>query len=116
TDTDVATITLPMDQTTTRRDTETGEYAEVPVGYYLFYGYKSGYKMTNEEGIRISVMPEEYQGPYQLCDIIVTPEDGYLTGKHQFQLRSRFDNSIIQTGSISAQSATTGEWYNATVV
>lgn len=116
TETDVATITLPMDQTTTWRHPQTGEYAEVPVGYYLFFGYKSGYKMTNEDGIRVSVLPVEYQGSYQLCDIIVTSESGYLTGKHKFQLRSVADNSILQTGTISAQSATTGEWYNATVV
>lgn len=116
TDTDVAVITLPMDRTISLRNPQTGQYEDVPVGYYLFYGYKSGYKMTNEEGIRISVMPEEYQGSYQLCDIIVTSEDGYLTGKHQFQIRSRADLRILQTGTISAQSATTGEWFNTTVV
>ena len=116
TDTDVATITLPMDRTISLRNPQTGQYEDVPVGYYLFYGYKSGYKMTNEEGIRISVLPEQYQGSYQLCDIIVTSEDGYLTGKHQFQIRSRADLRILQTGTISAQSATTGEWFNTTVV
>ena len=115
TDTDVATITLPMDRTIEIRNPQTGVYEEAPIGYYRFFGYKDGYKMTNEDGVRISVMPEEYTS-YHLCDIIVRSETGYLTGKHQFQLRSRSDNSILQTGTISAQSATTGEWYNTTVI
>src|SRR5690606_2250191 len=51
-----------------------------------------------------------------LCDIGVTSDSGPLTGKHQFQLRSWSDNSILQTGNISAKSRTTGIWYNATVV
>ena len=38
-----------------------------------------------------------------------------VTRKHQFQIRSRSDNSILQTGTISAKSATTGDWYNTTV-
>jgi len=70
--------------------------------------------MLNEDGIKVSVMPEKY-GSYQLCDILVTSESGYLTGKHRFQIRSRSDNRILQTGTISAKSATTGEWYNTTV-
>lgn len=116
TDTDVAIITLPMDRTTTWRNPQTGEYEDVPVGYYTFFVYKPGYKMISEDGVRITVLPEQYQGSYQLCNIIVTSEDGYLTGKHQFQLRSLADNSILQTGTVSAKSATTGEWYNGTVV
>ncbi|MCK9328062.1 MAG: PT domain-containing protein, partial [Bacteroidales bacterium] len=59
-------------------------------------------------------LPQKYSS-YELCNILVTSESGYLTGKHQFQIRSRSDNSILQTGNISAQSATTGEWYNTTV-
>lgn len=114
TDTDVATITLPMDRTISWRNPQTGQYEDVPVGYYTFFVYKPGYKMTSEDGVRISVMPEEYSS-YHLGDIIVTSEDGYLTGKHQFQIRSRADLSILQTGTISAKSATTGEWFNTTV-
>lgn len=114
TDTDVAVITLPMDRTISMRNPQTGEYEEAPVGYYLFYGQAPGYKMLNDDGIRVTVMPEKY-GSYQLCDIRVTSESGYLTGKHQFQIRSRSDNSILQTGTISAKSATTGDWYNTTV-
>lgn len=113
--TDVATITLPMDRTIKIRNPQTGVYEEASIGYYRFYGYKSGYKMLNEEGIQVSVMPEKY-GSYKLCDILVTSDTGYLTGKHLFQIRSRSDNSILQTGTISAQSATTGEWYNTTVI
>ncbi len=115
TDTDVAVITLPMDQTTEIRNPQTGVYEEAPVGYYRFYGQKPGYKMLNEEGIKVSVMPEKY-GSYKLCDILVSSDTGPLTGKHQFQLRSWSDNSILQTGTISAKSRTTGIWYNATVV
>lgn len=115
TDSDVAVITLPMDRLIEIRNPQTGEYEEAPVGYYRFYGQSPGYKMLNEEGIKISVMPEKY-GSYQLCDILVTSDTGYLTGKHLFQIRSRSDNSILQTGTISAKSATTGEWYNTTVI
>ena len=42
-------------------------------------------------------------------------DSGPLTGKHKFQIRSRSDNSILQSGTISAKSATTGEWFNTTV-
>lgn len=115
TESDVATITLPMDRTIKIRNPQTGVYEEAPIGYYRFYGNKSGYKMLNEDGIQVSVMPEKY-GSYKLCDILVTSDTGYLTGKHLFQIRSRSDNSILQTGTISAQSATTGEWYNTTVI
>jgi len=114
TDTDVAVITLPMDRTIEIRNPQTGVYETAPVGYYRFFGQAPGYKMLNEDGIKVSVMPEKY-GSYQLCDILVTSESGYLTGKHQFQIRSRSDNSILQTGTVSAKSATTGEWYNTTV-
>lgn len=114
TDTDVAVISLPMDRTTTIRNPQTGVYEEAPVGYYKFYGHAPGYKMVNEDGIQVAVMPQKY-GSYQLCDIVVTSESGYLTGQHKFQIRSRSDNSILQTGTISAQSATTGAWYNTTV-
>lgn len=115
TDTDVAVISLPMDRTVEIRNPQTGAYEEAPVGYYRFYGQAPGYKMLNEEGIKVSVMPEKY-GSYKLCDILVTPESGYLTGTHKFQIRSRADNSILQTGTISAKSRTTGDWYNTTVV
>jgi len=114
TETDVAVMTLPMDRTIRLRNPQTGEYEDAPVGYYKFYGHKTGYKMLNEDGIKVSVMPEKY-GSYQLCIILVTPESGPLSGKHKFQIRSRTDNSILQTGTISAKSATTGEWYNTTV-
>ena len=114
TETAVAVMTLPMDRTIRIRNPQTGEYEDAPVGYYKFYGQSPGYKMLNEDGIKVSVMPEKYRS-YQLCDILVTSESGYLTGKHQFQIRSRSDNSVLQTGTISAKSATTGEWYNATV-
>ncbi len=114
TDTDVAVMTLPMDRTIEIRNPQTGVYEESPIGYYRFYGQSPGYKMLNEDGIQVAVMPEKY-GTYKLCDIGVTSESGYLTGKHQFQIRSRSDNSILQSGTISAKSATTGEWYNATV-
>ena len=114
TDTDVAVMTLPMERTITIRNPQTGEYEDAPVGYYRFYGQAPGYKMLNEEGIRVSVMPEKYSS-YQLCDIGVTSESGYLSGQHKFQIRSRADNSVLQTGTISAKSATTNEWYNTTV-
>ena len=115
TDTDVAVITLPMDRTTEIRNPQTGVYEEAPVGYYTFYGQKPGYKILHEDGIRVRVMPEKY-GSYKLCDILVSSDSGPLTGKHQFQLRSRSDFSILQTGTISAKSRTTGIWYNTTVV
>ena len=114
TETDVAVMTLPMDRTIRLRNPQTGEYEDAPVGYYKFYGNKTGYKMLNEDGIKVSVMPEEYTS-YQLCIILVTPESGPLSGKHKFQIRSRTDNSILQTGTISAKSATTNQWYNTTV-
>ena len=114
TETDVVVMTLPMDRSITIRNPQTGVYEDTVVGYYRFYGQSPGYKMLYEDGIQVSVMPEKY-GSYQLCDILVTHEIGYLTGKHQFQIRSRSDNSILQTGTISAKSATTGEWYNSTV-
>jgi len=114
TQSDIAVITLPMDRTIEIRNPQTGVYEEAPIGYYRFYGQAPGYKMLNEDGIKVSVMPEKY-GSYELCIIVVTSESGYLTGKHQFQIRSRADNSILQTGTISAKSATTGEWYNTTV-
>ena len=115
TQTDVAVMNLPMDRKTEIRNPWTGVYEEAPVGYYRFYGQKPGYKMLNEEGIRVIVMPEKY-GSYKLCDILVSSDSGPLTGKHKFQIRSRSDFSILQTGTISAQSATTGIWYNTTVV
>jgi hypothetical protein len=114
TDTDVAVMELPMDRTIEIRNPQTGVYEEAPVGYYRFYGQKPGYKMLNEEGVKVSVMPEKYS-PYKLCEILVTSDSGPLTGKHQFQLRSASDNSILQTGTISAKSRTTGIWYNTTV-
>ncbi len=114
TETDVAVMTLPMDRTIEIRNPQTGVYEDVPIGYYLFYGQAPGYKMVHEDGIQVSVRPEKYSS-YELCDILVTSESGPLTGKHQFQIRSRSDNSILQTGTISAKSATTGEWFNTTV-
>jgi hypothetical protein len=114
TETDVAVITLPMDRTVEIQNPQTGVYEEAPVGYYTFYGQKPGYKMLLEEGIKVSVLPEKYD-PYKLCEILVTSESGPLTGKHQFQIRSRADFSILQTGTISAKSRTTGIWYNTTV-
>ena len=114
TETDVAVISLPMDRTIEIRNPQTGVYEEAPIGYYRFYGQKPGYKMLYEEGIQVSVMPEKY-GSYNLCDILVTSDSGPLTGKHQFQLRSWSDNSVLQTGTISAKSRTTGIWYNTTV-
>ena len=114
TDTDVAVIDLPMDRTTNIRNPQTGEYEDVSIGYYKFFGQAPGYKMMYEDGIQVAVVPEKYAS-YQLCNILVTSESGPLTGKHQFQIRSRADNSILQTGTISAKSATTGEWYNTTV-
>ena len=114
TDTDVVIMSLPMDRTIEIRNPQTGEYETAPIGYYRFYGQAPGYKMLNEEGIKVGVMPEKY-GTYKLCDIGVMSDSGPLTGKHKFQIRSRSDNSILQTGTISAKSATTGEWYNTTV-
>ena len=114
TDTDVAVMELPMDRTVEIRNPQTGVYEEAPIGYYRFYGQKPGYKMLNEEGIKVSVMPEKY-GSYKLCDILVSSDSGPLTGKHQFQIRSWSDNSILQTGTLSAKSRTTGIWYNTTV-
>ena len=114
TDTDVAVMNLPMDRTIEIRNPQTGEYEEAPIGYYRFFGQSPGYKMLNEEGIKVSVMPEKY-GTYKLCDIGVMSDSGPLTGKHKFQIRSRSDNSVLQSGTISAKSATTGEWYNTTV-
>ncbi len=114
TDTDVAVMTLPMDRTIEIRNPQTGEYEEAPVGYYKFYGQKPGYKMLYEDGIQVTVIPEKY-GYYKLCDILVTSDSGPLTGKHKFQLRSWSDNSVLQTGTISAKSRTTGIWYNTTV-
>ncbi len=114
TETDVAVMTLPMDRTITLRNPQTGEYEETTVGYYRIFGQSPGYKMLLEDGIQVAVMPERYSS-YQLCDILVTSESGYLSGQHKFQIRSRSDNSILQTGTISAKSATTGQWYNTTV-
>ncbi len=114
TDTDIVVMDLPMDRTTEIRNPQTGEYEVAPAGYYTFYGQAPGYKMLFEDGIKVVVTPVKYDS-YKLCDILVTSESGPLTGKHQFQIRSRADNSILQTGTISAQSATTGEWYNTTV-
>jgi len=114
TGTDVAVMTLPMDRTIDIRNPQTGEYEKAPIGYYRFYGQSPGYKMLADDGIQVAVMPEQYSS-YQLCDILVTSESGYLTGKHQFQIRSRSDNSILQTGTISAKSATTEVWFNTTV-
>ena len=114
TDTDVAVMTLPMDRTIEIRNPQTGVYEESPVGYYRFYGQSPGYRMLNEDGIQVAVMPEKY-GSYKLCDIGVMSDSGPLTGKHKFQIRSRSDNSILQSGTISAKSATTGEWFNTTV-
>lgn len=114
TETDVAVMTLPMDRTIRLKNPQTGEYEETVIGYYRFFGQSPGYKMLSEDGIQVSVVPEKYTS-YQLCDIRVTQESGYLTGKHQFQIRSRTDNTVLQTGTISAKSATTGEWYNTTV-
>lgn len=114
TNTDVAVIDLPMDRMTEIRNPQTGVYEEVPIGYYKFYGQAPGYKMLYEDGIQVTVVPEKYSS-YQLCNILVRSESGPLTGKHQFQIRSRADNSILQTGTISAKSATTGEWYNTSV-
>lgn len=114
TDTDVAVMNLSMDRTTEIRNPQTGEYETAPIGYYRFYGQTPGYKMLNEEGIKVSVMPEKYSS-YKLCDIGVMSDSGPLTGKHKFQIRSRSDNSVLQSGTISAKSATTGEWYNTTV-
>ncbi len=114
TDTDVAVIDLPMERTTEIRNPQTGEYEVASVGYYTFYGQAPGYKMLFEDGIKVVVTPVKYDS-YKLCDILVTSDSGPLTGKHQFQIRSRADNSILQTGTISAKSATTGEWYNTSV-
>ena len=114
TDTDVAVMSLPMDRMTEIRNPQTGVYEEAPVGYYLFYGQAPGYKMLAEDGIRVMVMPEKY-GSYKFCDILVSSDSGPLTGKHQFQIRSRSDYSVLQTGTISAKSATTGICYNTTV-
>ena len=114
TDTDVAVMTLPMERTTEIRNPQTGEYEVASVGYYTFYGQAPGYKMLHEDGIKVVVTPEKYSS-YKFCDILVKSESGYLTGKHKFQIRSRADNSILQTGTISAKSATTGEWYNTSV-
>ena len=114
TDTDVAVMTLPLERTTEIRNPETGKYEVAPVGYYTFYGQASGYKMLFEDGIKVVVTPEKYDS-YKLCDILVTSDSGPLTGKHKFQIKSRADNSILQTGTISAKSATTGEWYNTSV-
>ena len=114
TDTDVAVMSLPMDQTLRMRNPQTGVYEDTSVGYYRFYGQAPGYKMLYEDGIQVSVLPEKYTS-YELCDIRVTSESGYLTGTHQFQIRSRSDNSILQTGTLSAKSATTGEWFNTSV-
>ncbi|MGI6079154.1 MAG: hypothetical protein ACOYCB_13540 [Fastidiosipilaceae bacterium] len=114
TDTDVAVIDLPMDRKTEIRNPQTGEYETAPAGYYTFYGQAPGYKMLFEDGIKVVVTPVKYDS-YKLCDILVTSDSGPLTGKHKFQIRSRADNSILQTGTISAKSVTTGEWYNTTV-
>ncbi len=114
TDSDIAIMSLPMDRTITLRNPQTGEYEDTVVGYYRFFGQKSGYKMLNEDGIHVAVIPAKYSS-YQLCNILVTSESGYLSGQHKFQIRSRADNSILQTGTVSAKSATTGEWFNTTV-
>jgi hypothetical protein len=114
TESDIALMTIPMDRTIRLRNPQTGEYEDTSVGYYRFYGQSPGYKMLAEDGIQVSVLPEKYAS-YELCNIRVTPESGPLTGKHLFQIRSRSDNSVLQTGTVSAKSATTGEWYNTTV-
>jgi len=114
TDTDVVIMSLPMDRTIEIRNPQTGEYETAPIGYYRFYGQAPGYKMLFEDGIQVAVMPEKYSS-YEFCDIGVMSDSGPLTGKHKFQIRSRSDNSVLQTGTISAKSATTGEWFNTTV-
>jgi len=72
TDSDVAYIALPMDRTARVPNPQTGEYEEAPVGYYLFYGYKPGYKMVPDWGIQVNVLPAKYM-PDIFCDIIVAP-------------------------------------------
>ncbi len=114
TDTDIAVMTLPMERTTEIRNPQTGHYEVAPVGYYTFFAQAPGYKMLFEDGIKVVVTPVKYDS-YKLCDILVTSDSGPLTGKHKFQIKSRADNSILQTGTISAKSATTGNWYNTTV-
>ncbi len=72
TDSDVAYIALPMDRTARVPNPQTGEYEEATVGYYLFYGYKPGYKMVPDWGIQVNILPAKYM-PDIFCDIIVAP-------------------------------------------
>jgi len=53
TDTDVAVIDLPMELTTEIRNTQTGVYEEVPIGYYKFYGRLPDIKCSTKTVYRL---------------------------------------------------------------
>ncbi len=108
TDTDVAYITLPMDRIATVPNPETGQYEEAPVGTYIFYGYKPGYKMDPGYGIRVDVLPEKYL-PYVFCDILVTKEDEKL--RTVTVTMRDIDGNTIRGFEVKAVNAVTGEVY-----
>lgn len=108
-----ATVKLPMDRITNIRNPDTGEYQNVAVGYYYLYADKSGYEMVSETPVQIAVMPEPYL-PYNLGIVSMREISQPMSGSHMFRLIDASDRSVIQTGTIMLQSATTGIWYNST--
>src|SRR5690606_16045039 len=108
TDSDIAYITLPMDRIATVPNPETGQYEEAPVGTYIFYGYKPGYKMDPGYGIRVDVLPEKYL-PYVFCDILVTKEDEKL--RTVTVTMRDIDGNTIRGFEVRAVNAVTGEVY-----
>ena len=108
TDSDIAYITLPLDRIATVPNPQTGQYEEAPVGTYIFYGYKSGYKMEPGYGIMVNVLPEKYL-PDVFCDIIVTKEDEKL--RTVTVTMRDIDGNTIRGFEVRAVNAYTGETY-----
>ncbi len=108
TDTDVAYITLPLDRIATVPNPQTGEYEEAPVGTYIFYGYKHGYKMDPGYGLMVNVLPEKYMSEV-FCDILVTKEDEKL--RTVTVTMTDIDGNKIRGFEVRAVNAHTGETY-----
>lgn len=111
TDSDVAYITLPMDQIASVPNPETGEYEAAPVGYYNFYGIKSGYKMVPDYAIRVNVLPEKYM-PDVFCDIIVAPVGSVPDGHHvTVYVRNSQTGNLIAGSHVIISASVGGEFY-----
>ncbi len=113
TNTDVAYITLPMDRIATVTNPETGEYEEAPVGYYNFYGIKSGYKMFPDYAIRVNVLPVKYM-PDVFCDIIVAPDgsvpdDPYNSPVYVY-VRNSQTGALLADATVIIKDTTTDPW------